>query len=305
MISEIDYQGWQALQLKTGKAELVVPTGVGPRVLRLGFSGQDNLFHNVAGTLGQTGGDKWNLYGGHRLWHAPEHPQRTYVPDNKAVQVQKDGEKTIVLTGQPEAPTGMTKTVQIEALTDTTFRVHHTLKYEGLWPVETACWCLSVMEYGGYGVIPLVPKGEHPKNLLPGYSLITWPYTDYSHPVWDFHSGFIGVDSPKATVPQKLGISNYPGWSAYWQPGGTFVKAAVLDPELAYPDDGSAFELFSCDFMTELETLSPLSLLEPGDELHHTEYWALFEGFNRPDTDEVYAKELKPAVESWLKDLAL
>ena len=29
---------------------------------------------------GKTGGSEWHIYGGHRLWHAPEVMPRTYYP---------------------------------------------------------------------------------------------------------------------------------------------------------------------------------------------------------------------------------
>ncbi len=47
---------------------------------------------------------------------------------------------------------------------------------------------------------------------------------------------------PKATQAQKLGLTNYPGWSAYWLAGTVFVKYARVVPGASYPDLGSWYE---------------------------------------------------------------
>ena len=56
---------------------------------------------------------------------------------------------------------------------------------------------------------------------------------------------YIGVRTEKIhRHPQKLGLTSYPGWSAYWQEAGTF---AIYDPqhkkEGEYPDCGSRLEV--------------------------------------------------------------
>ncbi|GAJ16373.1 unnamed protein product, partial [marine sediment metagenome] len=54
----------------------VVTTDVGPRIVRFGFVGDQNLFREFKQQQGKTGGDKWLIYGGHRFWHAPEEKLR-------------------------------------------------------------------------------------------------------------------------------------------------------------------------------------------------------------------------------------
>jgi hypothetical protein len=77
-----------------------------------GFTGQDNQFYENPVEMGKTGGDVWRLYGGHRLWHAPEIPNRTYFPDNQAVTVEtlNDG---VLLTAPVEKSTGIQKSIEI------------------------------------------------------------------------------------------------------------------------------------------------------------------------------------------------
>src|SRR3970282_824316 len=79
-IEKVAYGGWENVyRLSNDRVEALVTADVGPRVIRFGFVGQANEFHEVAEHLGKYGGDAWRSYGGHRFWHSPEHPQRTYV----------------------------------------------------------------------------------------------------------------------------------------------------------------------------------------------------------------------------------
>ncbi|MGJ3243730.1 MAG: hypothetical protein ACFE0O_12380 [Opitutales bacterium] len=299
----IDYHGWKALEIESGKARLTVPLDIGPRVLACRLGDGANLFHNVNEELGGTDEPEWKLRGGHRLWTSPEHAVRTYDPDNQPVTVETPDARCWAFQAPVDERTGIRKSMTIRSLGKGSFHLRHTLANEGLWPVETAPWALTVMERGGLGALPLPPRGSHPHDLLPIYSLVPWSYTDLSHPVWQFHKDFIGIDTTKSEPPQKLGITQYPGWSLYWQPGGTFVKYAAVDPAKTYPDLGCAYETFCNDFMLEMETLGPLETLEPGATVHHDEYWGVFGDWPKPSSDAVFSDAIKPAVDAWLAEL--
>ena len=93
-------------------------TEIGPRIVGAFFDGSDNLFHIFPETAGQTGGDEWNNYGGHRLWHSPEDKIRTQTIDNFPVDV-KDTAKGITLHAGPDANAGIEKTIEISCPEDT------------------------------------------------------------------------------------------------------------------------------------------------------------------------------------------
>lgn len=242
------------------------------------------------------------LRGGHRLWHSPEHIVRTYQPDDDPLAV-KPLPKGIALAQPVEAKTGIQKAVKIELIGERTIRVTHALTNQGLWAVELAPWALTMLRAGGYAVLPLPPKGDHAAgDLLPGYSLVPWTYTDLALPVWEFNRDFIGVNVPKCKQAQKFGITNYPGWTAYWNEGTAFVKHAAVRPGCMYPDLGCAFEVFTNGQMIELETLAPLQKLEPGQSATHVEHWTLIDGLEKPATAPTF-DALKTAVEKWVKGL--
>ena len=226
--SKTEFRGAEALRLATRKIELIAPTGFGPRLLSLRSlaDGPNLLLEFPQGLDDSAGKEGFRLRGGHRLWHAPEHIVRSYQPDNGPVKV-KLSRAGFRLTAATEARTGLRKSVAVEALNDRTLRITHELSNEGLWAVECAPWALTMLRHGGYGAIPLLPKGDHAAgDLLPGYSIVPWTYTDLSLPCWDLHRDFIGLDTREVPSPQKLGLTAYPGWSAYWIGGVTLVKQA-------------------------------------------------------------------------------
>ena len=92
IVEKYEYGGWKnCIRLDNCKIELVVTTDVGPRIIRFGLNRGQNLFNEIREQLGKTGGDQWLIYGGHRLWHAPEDIHRSYFPDNSAIKYSWDG----------------------------------------------------------------------------------------------------------------------------------------------------------------------------------------------------------------------
>src|ERR1035437_959987 len=87
MMEIVGFGGWpNCIRLANEQIDLVATTDVGPRVIRLGFIGGQNLFKEYSATLGRTDDTEFHPYGGHRLWHAPEAFPRSYSPDNGPVE---------------------------------------------------------------------------------------------------------------------------------------------------------------------------------------------------------------------------
>ncbi|MCH8474635.1 MAG: hypothetical protein LAT55_05340 [Opitutales bacterium] len=302
-ITETTFEGWKSLQLQTGRFVVTAPLEVGPRFMEFRRPDGKNLFYQFPGQQGGKNEEDHQLRGGHRLWHSPEHEVRTYQPDNTAVSVDH-GARGFRLQGPLEEKTGMEKSLGVEVLGNDTLKIEHSLTNHGMWPVPCAAWPLTMLRRGGVGVVPFFPKGEHPRDLLPNMAMVPWTYTDLSAPCWKFRSSYLAIDTAVAETPQKLGFTNYPGWSAYWLNGDTFVKYAV--PPKAnetYPDLGCCFETFCNDSLIELETLSPLVSLGPQETIRHDEYWTLIPGLPSPLEEKDYLEGLFPAVSQWLKNL--
>ena len=68
--------------------EAIVTADVGPRIIRFGFVGGQNMFKEYADQLGKSGEAAFQLRGGSRVWKAPEDPVATWAPDNVPVSIK-------------------------------------------------------------------------------------------------------------------------------------------------------------------------------------------------------------------------
>ena len=283
----VTYKGWpNCFRLANDLVELVVTTDVGPRIMRFGFVGGENEFREFEATLGRTGDDHWQAYGGHRLWHAPEDPQRTYVPDNDPVHVEEH--EDFVRFVQPvEALTGIRKEMDVHLdPARAVVVVTHRLYNAGRDTLELAPWALSIMERGGKAIIPLPLRGEHTEHLIPTGALTLWAYTDMTDSRWTWGRRYVllAQDADKPT-PQKAGAFIPDGWVAYARNGHLLVKTFDIVADATYPDFGSMVETFTNADMLEIETLGPMARMAPGDHVEHVERWFLFKDVPVPEND--------------------
>lgn len=286
----ISFMGWKnCIELKSGNFKLILTTDIGPRIIGAFLGNSDNLFRVVPETAGKTGGNEWNIYGGHRLWHSPEAKPRSYCADNATVKVKEKGNGISLCSGT-EQTTGIHKSITVETLGNKKFRVIHKLRNENLWSIELAAWALTVMAAGGVAVVPQ-PKGNK-KALLPNRYLTIWPYTNMADKRFTWGEEYILMrQNANAKTPCKFGLNCEDGWMAYVNKGVAFVKKFKHLANAKYPDNGCSIESYTCNSMLELETLSPLYILDPGKEITHEETWEAFDT-NQTIKTEQDAKKL-------------
>jgi hypothetical protein len=275
MIEKVFYGGWpNCLRLFDKDVELIATTDVGPRVIRYGFIGGQNLFKEFAEQLGCAGEATWQPRGGHRIWIAPEIVPDTYAPDNGPVRATVH-ENGIELTQAVEPETGLEKSIALQ-LSATGVRVVHRITNTSSRPRTLAPWALTMMAPGGVGITKFPRRGAHPENLPPTNPLIMWAFTDLSDPRWTFTKKYLILrQDPNNAAPQKLGHFNEKTIGAYLLGSDLFVKRYDADPAKAYTDFGASYETFvNADFL-ELETLGPLEELVPGAAIEHVERWSL------------------------------
>ena len=91
-------------------------------------------------------------------------------------------------------------------------------------------------------------------------------------------------------TPFKVGFPNPRGWLAYWLDGTLFVKRAKYDAKSAYFDFGSSSECYCNGQFIELETLSPIETILPGECISHVETWEVYGQIDCPrDEKDVQA----------------
>jgi hypothetical protein len=276
-VEKIAYKGWaNCYRVSNGAVELIVTGDIGPRVIRYGFIGGQNVFKEFPDQLGKSGEPDFQLRGGHRVWKAPEDPVASWAPDNAPAHVAAiaDG---VVATEPVEPLTNLQKEIAVHlAPTGTDVTVTHRITNKTLFPLELSVWAMSMMAQGGVSITGFPPRGRHPIDLIATNPLVMWAYTDLSDKRWAFTRKYMILrQDPSVAEPQKLGLFNANTWVAYLLNGEAFVKQTKSDPAKTYPDFGCSFEEFTNNEFLEIETLSPMTKVAPVESVEHTEHWSL------------------------------
>jgi hypothetical protein len=264
--------------LSNGTVEAVVTSDVGPRIIRYGFTGGENILGETPGATLTTELGDFKPWGGHRLWVAPEAKPRSYAPDNTPLAVAFEGERDIRLTAPVEAATGIEKELRIALDADGSgLTVGHRITNRNLWAIDAAPWALTIMRGGGTAIFPQEPYISWDDYLLPARPLVLWHYTNLADARWAIGKKFIRLTTDaSANHPQKVGLLNKQGWAAYKHGATLFVKRFAYEEGAMYPDYGCNCETYTAGDFIEVESLAPLGRLEPGASAEHEERWTLF-----------------------------
>ncbi len=299
-IEKTNFKGWpNSYRISNGTVEAIVTGDVGPRVMRYAFIGGQNLFKEFTEQLGKSGEKDWQPRGGHRVWMAPEDRVKSYAPDNGPIHIEVKGD-VLEATEPVEPLTGLEKKITVKmAATGTGVELIHTIRNAGKTPYDLAVWVLTMMAQGGAAVHGFPPRGTHPEVLEPKNPLVMWAFTNLADPRWNLLRKYLVLhQDPKNPVPDKLGSFNPDTWAAYLLNGELFVKRTQPKGTPAnYPDMGCSFETFANADFLEMETLGPLTKLQPGQSVAHTEHWTLHKNVHVAKwTDDELDKAVLPLV---------
>jgi len=288
-MKNVKFNNVGCVEIANESLTLLVSVSVGPRVLSLKTKNGGNLFAELPGiTLDCPGTGLFHLYGGHRLWYAPEEPRVTYLPDDSPVQAQAI-DNGVHITQDVEVQTGLRKELEIRLIEDKAeVGVRHTITNEGKQDWTIAPWAITQLIPGGVGILPLYGGGNPDNPTLPDRSFVLWPYTDINSPYITWGNQQILIRAEMQEGSQKVGFTNPAGWLAYWVEGTLFVKRAAYDPKAAYFDFGSPSQCYCNPHFIELETLAPITKLGPGESVEHVEQWQVYEDVTWKDAlDEI------------------
>ena len=300
-VEKTEYKGWKnCYRITNGEVEVIVTGDVGPRVIRFGFVGGQNLFKEYVEQLGKSGEEKFQARGGDRVWKAPEDPVATWAPDNVAVEIQLT--PSGLVAREPVEPlTQLQKEIEVSmAPSGASVKVWHRITNRTLFPLEFAAWALTQMAPGGVAVSGFPPRGHHPANLKATNPLVMWAYTNLADPRWKFTSKYLTLrQDPNNAEAQKLGMFNPDTWAAYILNGEAFLKRTRPDPSKTYTDFGCSFETFTNNEFLEVETLGPMTRADPGKTVELLEQWGLFRNVKPSGlTDEELDRVLLPALKT-------
>ena len=279
-MEKIRFEQFQnCLRLTNNEIEVVISVEFGPRILAYNFVGGDNVL-GIHGdkTISTALGD-FRIYGGHRLWIAPENMPNSYTPDNDPVQYFYDEINNSIKLIQPVETISQTQKEMTVSLDKqgSGVNVHHKITNLGDTEIELAAWALTIMREGGEVLVPNETYRQYgAETLLPVRNLTVWSYTDFSDPRWRFDREFIHlrVDAER-TEPQKIGVLNKKGWAKYLVGDFEFTKTFAYDESKIYPDMNSNMEIYTAGDFVEIESLAPLCRLKKGESTEHLETWNL------------------------------
>ncbi len=300
-VTKTEYKGWQnCYRVSNGEVELIVTGDVGPRVIRFGFVGGQNLFKEYADQMGKSGEEKFQLRGGSRVWKAPEDPIATWAPDNVAVEIIPTA--TGLIARAPVEPlSSLQKEIEVSmAASGSGVTVMHRITNRSLYTLEFSPWTLTMMAPGGVAISGFPPRGKHPINLEATNPLVMWAYTDLADKRLTFTRKYLLLrQDPGNSEAEKLGTFNPDTWAAYLLNGEAFVKQTKADPSKIYPDFGCSFETFTNNEFLEIETLGPMTKVPPGKSVEHVEHWSLHRNVKLSEfTDAAIDQALSPLLQA-------
>jgi len=282
LFREENYENYgKCIVLSNGTVEIYVSLDIGPRVLRYGFIGGENVFFNdlkrevvnndlsINKTFGQPG---WNIYGGHRLWTSPEYMPETYYPDCYPVEFIKT-EQGGIFNQVEQLPFKKKCSIEFVLGEDTNITVIHRVTNTGTTQSEYAIWALSVLAPGGTEIIPM-PRRK--TGYLANRVISVWDYVDMSDDRVYWGKDYITLkQDPAAESSFKFGINNDVAVSGYFNKGLCFIKHYDHHENGVYPDYGVSYETYTNAKFLEAETLGELKKVAPGETISHNEYWSL------------------------------
>jgi len=292
-----DFYGMATEQIANELLTLEYLRDAGPRIVSLKLHGnEENFLAEIPEKTITTHHGLYNIYGGHRLWVAPEDLDRTYIPDNDPITITKVS-NGVILTQAPETITHIQKIIELKLINDhPALEVSHTLVNTGVWPITLSAWAITLLPLGGTAYLPQTTDPLDPNGLLPNRNIVFWPYSQLDDQRLILTPDHLRVKANPATKPLKIGYANRAGWLGYIYKNIIFIKHFFPVPLLTYPDMGSSAEVYCNNQYIELETLSPLTKIQPGQSLLHREVWEI-----RLSKDQSMGYEsLQQMIQKWL-----
>jgi len=266
-------QWGQVLWVRTNTAELGIALDFGIRIVHLSCPGMENLYYEQPEDLsdGFAKENGWRLYGGHRMWLAPEGAD-SYAPDNKPIR-RYLGKNSVLLEQQADPALGIIKQLHLESQKDGSIIVTHEIKNISDSPITGASWGINTLDAGGSAEISFscgTRGGYNPKRTV---SL--WSDTNLHDPRLKFEKDKLTAIHMPLPDYLKLGLYAQPGVAIFRNKGQQFQIAFDASPMQEYPDNGCNFELYMNSRFMELETLGRKTEILPGQTASHKEIWQL------------------------------
>ena len=305
-IKEIEFENFgKCIEISNGKSEIVITKELGPRIIRVGLVGKENVLFNDLDRTNITEhpsmeehygkGSKWINYGGHRLWVSPEKMPDTYFPDDKPVDV-KLIENGAMFTQIEQIKNGVACSYSVQMSEDGEITVKHYVKNISDEDKRLSPWAITVLNKGG---LEIMPNNTLDTFLLPNRRIVAWPYTNLADERLYLGKDYITLQQDETkTEAFKLGLDLHMGTALYAYKDTVFVKRYEHKMDAEYDDFGVSFETYTNQNILEMETIGTVHYLKPGETATHIEKWAVYENVGTPDRKDENA--IKAFVEKYM-----
>lgn len=282
--------GEQFLLMENERYALKIALTYGIRIVGFNLLKEENMFGENLPIEMPIGDDEWKIRGGHRMWYTPETNPETYLPDNDPITYEMEGKK-LKLTQRANPTSEVQKGMTLEFTENgQEVIITHKLTNHRTETMHSALWALTVMKTGGKALLPLTARDI---PLLHTRNFSYWPYTNLNDPRYTIHQDALEiVQDTCVEAAFKMGYNNEDGWAAYALGDNTFIKRFKHIPDAHYPDGGCSYEVYTNHLILEMESLSPIQAIKPGESATYVEKWSIHKQlpFNRGSMAEVIEK---------------
>ena len=286
----------RCLAVTNGVIEAYVSIDVGPRILRFGFVGGQNMMQNEVDRATQWKGAEYDayygegtvayLYGGHRIWITPERAPETYYPDNEPVEVTYT-DNGVCFTPDVQRRNDIQLSLEIVMHPEKAeMQVFNRVKNMRDEAREFAVWTVSAMNLGG---LEIIPHSTLNSGYLPNRVLSLWSYSKANDPRFYNGERYMSFRQDPAAIGSafKLGTNNVGGKVVYALGDEVFRKEyAPHDPSKRYEDGGVSFETYISAGILEMEALGPVERVGAGETAELSEKWSLVKCDGTPDAKD-------------------
>lgn len=265
-----DAQFGRILWVTDEKTEIIATLDVGIRIIHISAYGKENLFYRQPEDLsdGLYKSEGWRIFGGHRLWFAPE-SEKSYYPDQEPVTYTLE-DNAVCLTQKTDLWMGLRKSVRLEFMLDGKIKVRWGVENTGdeticgaLWGIHTLCGGIGIADFSN-------SKGE---LYRPNRAISLWRDTNLNDERISFEGDKIIVKHKLGGSYFKIGFYSQKGFIHHENLGQVFDIEFPVFPMEQCPDGGSNVEIWTSRHCMELEVLGPLVSLAPHNSTQLEVFW--------------------------------